>query len=132
MELSNIFLGTHSGPVWVSGIIWALAGIALVKIYYYKPRNKFSLKFWVNDNLKDISLGLLATLLLLRIGDVAILILALYMPSWAGILEGVNDSTIVVIIASVYIQVKLHKRGSPISTKLKSQMKKQNLDNDLL
>lgn len=112
------FLGQHAIEIWLSGIYWALLSIILVKVYYYNAANKFNLKYWFNDNIKDVILGFGATLLVLRLGDYAF-----HIAEQFGFNVGeVNDFVAFIIPVSIYIQYKLHNSRKPISKRIESEM----------
>ena len=90
---------------WVKGIGWAFLGIIIVKIYLIPPGD-FKIWKWINENLRDVILGLLIAIALLRIGDAGIEFLADKLSF--EIPEGI-DIHAVMILVSGYIQKKLHE-----------------------
>lgn len=118
------FLGEHSLSTWIEGIIWSFMGIALIKVYYYDNSVGFNWKYYLNDNIKDILLGILSSLIVLRMGSYVISVI----QNGFGIeIPYTEDVVSLVIVISAYIQVKLHKNRKPISRKIKEEMRMQNM-----
>lgn len=118
------FLGQHAIEIWLSGMYWALFSILLVKVYYYNPAHKFQLKYWLNDNLKDVLLGFGLSLLVMRLGDYAF-----HIASEFGFNVGeVTDFVAFIIPVSIYIQYKLHKNRKPLNKYLEYEMHQHNKD----
>jgi len=99
-------LGQHGWEIWIAGLIWSLLGIALIKIYFYDKTVRFSLKFWLNDNFRDVLLGIVANLILLRLGDYGIQLLT---ERFGYDIGTTSDFVGLMIVVSAFIQYKLHK-----------------------
>ncbi len=111
--------GQHALSVWAAGIIWTLVGIALVKTYYYDRDVQFNLKYYLNDNVRDILLGTIIGLIVLRLGDYAVH----FIQERVGFdVPQTKDFVGLMIIISAAIQVKLHKERNPVSKKIEAKM----------
>lgn len=70
----NLLLGTSDVPTYLAALFFALIGVAIILIFKTNKRDKtsdntpfhFSIKFLLQDNLKEITLGLLMILMALR------------------------------------------------------------------
>lgn len=101
--------------LWTHSLVWTLIGIAFIKAYIFPYRTeKFSWKYWIKNNTKDVIIGILATLILMKLGDVALAIAAAVGLDTAGLastLQTVNlDPTQLALIVSMFVQWHLHKR----------------------
>ena len=123
MELIDHLQGGNPIEVWIAGLIWSGMGIALVKVYYYRKEYNFNIKYWINDNIRDIGVGFLIAIVLLRMGDIAIKIIEQVSNYNLG---EVNDFVAFMLFSSIYIQYKLHINRIPISTKVASKMVRSN------
>lgn len=119
MEILHQLLGEHSIDIWIAGMFWSLLGILAVKIYFLNAKVKFSLKFWLNDNLIDVVKGLIWALIILRMGDYAIHLL---IERFDFNLPETTDFVIYMILISGAIQYRLHKNRTPISKKVDAEM----------
>lgn len=119
MELLHQLLGEHAIEIWVAGMFWSLLGIIAVKLWFLNSKVKFSLKFWLNDNLIDVIKGMFWALVILRLGDY-ILHLAEDKLKWT--IPETTDFVIYMIVISGFIQYKLHKNRKPISKTVAEQM----------
>ena len=122
--MKQALFGEHGFEVWIGAFIWTLIGIVLVKTYFYNSANKFNLKFWLNDNLKDTLLGLLSSLVILRLGDGTLHILEDKFDY--SVPFDTNDFVGFLLVVSIFIQYKLHKARKPISNFIKTQMHMHN------
>lgn len=119
MELLNQLLGKHAIEVWIAGLAWSLAGIIAVKLYFLNSKVKFSLKYWLNDNLVDVLKGMFWAMVILRMGDY-VLHLAKDKLEWT--IPETTDFVIIMIVVSGFIQYKLHKNRKPISKAVEEEM----------
>lgn len=119
MEFLHQLLGEHAWEVWGAGMIWAFIGIMGVKVYFLKPKIKFSFKFWINDNFLDVIKGLVAALLILRLGDYVIHLLK---DKTGFEIPDTEDFVILMIVLSGALQIYLHKKRKALSAKVKEQM----------
>lgn len=75
---------------WASAIFWTILGILFYKVYQYPRGAGFNLKRWVNENWLDAITGLLATPLVIKLGDIVFQSL-----NFIGIdLSGISDKLI--------------------------------------
>ncbi|MDO6813830.1 hypothetical protein [Tenacibaculum soleae] len=111
MELLKQILGSQSVEVWLAGMFWSLQGIIAIKLYYLPSKEKFNLKFWLNDNLIDVVKGLFWSLVALRLGDYLIQVLRQKMNFD---LPETTDFVVYMIIISAVIQYKLHQNRTPV------------------
>lgn len=123
MELWKQLQGGNTIEIWFAGLIWTIIGISLVKLYYYKKNYKFNLKYWLNDNIKDVALGLLISLVLLRMGNFG---LRIFEKVFSYKLGEVKDFVAFMLFASIFIQYQLHKRRKPISKEVETEMLQSN------
>lgn len=119
MKLLHELLGEHTVEIWLAGVFWSIMGIAFIKVYFYNRKNKFSLKCWLNDNLRDVILGLIASLLILRLGDYVIHFLR---DRFNFTIPETTDFVVYMIIISGSIQVYLHKKRKPLSKNVENEM----------
>lgn len=119
MTLKEAIFGEHGLQVWIAAMLWTMVGIAIVKTYYYNRANKFNLRFWLNDNLKDVLLGFLSCLVGLRLADQLIHLLA---ENGISLPIDTDDFVIVMLVVSIYIQNRLHKNRNPISKNVENEM----------
>lgn len=119
MELLHQLLGEHAIEVWIAGIFWSLLGIIAVKLYFLNSKVKFSLRFWLNDNLIDVIKGMFWAIVILRLGDYVIHLLR---DKFDFTIPETTDFVIYMIVVSGAIQYKLHKSRKPISNKVAKQM----------
>ena len=119
MDFLKHLQGGNSIEVWISGIVWSFVGIALVKLFYYKRVGTFSIKFWLNDNIKDVGLGFLLSIILLRMGKFAI---RMFERAFEWEIGEVEDFVAFMIFVSIFIQHKLHKNREPISKDVANRM----------
>ena len=112
MNIKNAILGGHGWQVWLAALVWTLVGIIIVKVFYYNRKVKFNLKYWINDNIKDVALGFLFCLIMLRLGDGAIHILEERFQY--DVPFDTDDFVGVLLILSIFLQNRLHKKRTPI------------------
>lgn len=120
-EFINQLLGENTVHIWSAGIIWALMGILIVKTYYLLRKSwatpnfwlsKFSLITYMKNNGLDIIFGIIAGLVILRLGDYAFTILGKF-----GYDMGQTDDFVAAMIpVSGFVQVWLHKKRPKLST----------------
>lgn len=122
MKIFDELLGAHAIEVWIAGMFWALLGIIAVKLYY-APSKGFNIKYWLNDNLIDVLKGFLWALVILRLGDYVLKLIATKLDFT---IPETTDFVIVMIVISGFIQYKLHKKRKPISKKIETKMKVHN------
>lgn len=123
MDFLTHLQGGNSIEVWVSGIAWSFVGIALVKLFYYKRTSAFSFKFWINDNIKDVGLGFLLSLIVLRMGNFGV---RMFERAFDWQIGEVEDFVAFMIFVSIFIQYKLHKNREPISKEVVEEMEECN------
>lgn len=111
--------GGNALEVWIAGLIWTCIGIALVKLYFYKREYKFNILYWLNDNIKDVGLGLLICLILLRMGNLAIKLIEQISNYQLG---EVKDFVAFLLFTAIFIQYRLHKARKPISKEIATEM----------
>lgn len=112
-------LGQHTLAIWGAGIIWSILGIALVKVWAIPRGVKLKPLFWLNDNIRDIILGLLSSLVLMRLGDWGIHLIK--QNFWENMPE-TTDIVAIMIVISGALQYWLHKKRKPISKSIKEEM----------
>jgi hypothetical protein len=115
--------GDHTIEVWIAAFFWSLIGIIGIKLWAYKKRNKFNFKFWINDNSRDILLGILLSMVILRLGDYLIYIIN---NNTSFKIPETEDFIAMMIVISAYVQYKLHKSRLPISNRIKDEMNEYN------
>lgn len=64
---------------WLSAIGWTLIGIAFIKSIEYNNNNKFSLSYWMKNNIIDVIRGLLLTLVTMKLGSIVVDLLEIYL-----------------------------------------------------
>jgi hypothetical protein len=119
MELLHQLLGEHAIEVWIAGLFWSLLGIIAVKLWFLNSKVKFSLKFWLNDNIIDVTKGFVWAIVILRLGDYVIHLLK---DKFEFSIPETTDFVIYMIVISGAIQIKLHKNRKSISKKISQEM----------
>lgn len=115
-NLLQQLLGNQPLEVWIAGMVWSLVGIALVKLFYVWQKiggtnKRFSIVTWLNHNTIDVILGLLAGLVILRLEDYTLTLIA----KWTTFeVPATEDFVVIMIVLSGFIQVGLHKKGIPL------------------
>lgn len=100
--------------LWSHSLVWALIGIAFIKLLVYPRDTKFRFWFWIKDNLRDVALGLLLTLITIKLGAIIVDVLKLVGVDLTGIdvkikEAGFDPVQLALIIAMVF-QWQLWKR----------------------
>jgi len=108
-QTTNAIIGPHTWDIWAGALIWCLVGIALVKVYYYKPGTKFSFKVWLRENWKDVAVGFVLTMLLVRLGDPVIDLAAAQVSEWINVDISQMDTVASVTVIAMAVQWFLHK-----------------------
>lgn len=107
----NHLFGESTGAQYLASLVWILISIAGVKLFYYPAGIKFKFLKWVNENLKDVLLGIIVSFGVLRLGEWGI---SFVESKFALDLPEATDMISVIIIVTVLIQIKLHKERKPI------------------
>jgi hypothetical protein len=61
--------------LWSEALLWTLIGIVFVKTWQYDKKVKFSIKYWIQNNILDVFRGILLTFVVLKLGDITIQLL---------------------------------------------------------
>jgi hypothetical protein len=70
--VTTLLIELAQATEWFKGIGWSFIGIAIVKTYYVPSNEKFDISKWLRENFRDVFLGILISIAILRIGDSAI------------------------------------------------------------
>jgi len=108
--------------LWGSAIGWTLIGIAFVKAYVYNRKNEFKLGYWLSDNLQDVIVGVLLTLISVKLGEVIFQLIAkIFGIDFSGILETIREYNLdpvqISLILAIAFQAWLEKRKNNIDAK---------------
>ena len=107
-EFLRQLLGDNNGAIWLAGMIWSLIGVLLIKVYFYdRNTGKFNFKFWLNDNGRDVLLGIIISAIALRLGDYSLEFLR---DKFGYNLGETSDFVGAMILISAFVQYKLHKK----------------------
>lgn len=111
----QIFNVESTWHLWLGSLLWTLIGIAFVKTYTFPYGQKtFSWKYWIKNNTRDVILGLLGTLILMKVGDAIIKIasaVGLDTNGVATVLQDVNLNPVqLALVVAIIVQWKLHLR----------------------
>lgn len=116
-------LGTLPSHIWIAGMIWAMIGAAFIKVLNYPKKAKFNLTYWLNDNLKDVLLGFLSSLIILRLGNYAYVLVQKYTTIDFDVPP---DFVMFMILIAGAIQYYLHKKRKPFSVNIEKKMIESN------
>lgn len=125
MEKTNNFLGEHTElDLWLSGFFWVGIALILYKIFEIIKSDKvtfnsFKWRLWLNANFFSVLFGMIASLLILRIGDYVFHIAEKFGYPFIE----TTDFVAWMIPVTWFIQWKLEKYQKPaISINLKEEM----------
>ena len=122
LSIKTAFFGNQNISVWLAGLIWSFVGIIGVKIWFLQngfSLKTFSFKYWVNDNLVDILKGLVVIIVMLRLEDYG---LSLLRDKFQINVPDSADFVMVLLVLSALVQVRLHKKRTPLSKPLQNEM----------
>ncbi len=110
--------------LWGSAIGWTLIGIALVKCIKYPYGVAFSLRTWINENIIDVMIGILITLIVVKLGDGLFSIIATFFPQVKEITETLHkvdlDPIQLALVIAMVVQFKYVEKWRP-RTQIKSK-----------
>lgn len=56
--------------LWGHAIGWTIIGVTFIKLLVYPRKEKFRFWFWIKDNGRDVILGVLLTLITVKLGAI--------------------------------------------------------------
>jgi hypothetical protein len=95
----------NTWKLWGNAIGWAMIGILFVKAMAYKRKTKFSISFWIGDNIVDVVRGLFLTLITVKLGDIIIDILKVGGLDLSWVKEAMNSTNMDPIQFSLVIAI---------------------------
>ena len=126
LSIKTAFFGNQDISVWLAGLVWSFVGILGVKIWFLQNGfdfKTFSFKYWINDNLVDILKGLMISIVMLRLEDYGLSLLKnkfqINVPESA-------DFVMILLVLSALVQIRLHKKRTPLSKSMQDKMHTQN------
>lgn len=122
LSIKTAFFGNQDLSVWLAGLIWSFVGIVGVKVWFLQngfSLKTFSFKYWLNDNLVDILKGLVVSIVMLRLEDYG---LSLLRDKFQINVPDSADFVMILLVLSAIVQIRLHKKRTPLSKSLKEQM----------
>lgn len=126
LSIKTAFFGNQDISVWLAGLMWSFIGIIGVKVWFLQngfSLKTFSFKYWINDNLVDILKGLVASIVMLRLEDYG---LSLLRDKFQINVPDSADFVMVLLVLSALVQVRLHKKRTPLSKSLQNEMNQLN------
>lgn len=91
--------------LWYNAIGWALIGMAFFKGIIYDRRKKFDAGYWFRDNGLDVFVGILATLITIKLGAIVIDLLKIIGIDLSGIKEAMNNINMDPVQSALVIQI---------------------------
>lgn len=110
--------GEHGLEIWIAGIFWVILSLLLYKLFELIKSNKvtmatFKFRYWINANLFVCMFGIIASLLILRLGDYAF-----HIANKFGYEFGeTKDFVAWMIPITWFVQWKLEKLKKPVINK---------------
>ena len=103
--------------LWGNAIGWTLIGITFVKLLKYPYGREFSLKIWFNENIIDVLIGIFLTLIVVKLGEGLLVIVAMAFPQLKEItetLQKVNlDPIQLSLVIAIIVQWKYVEKWRP-------------------
>ena len=107
----------NTWKLWLDAIGWTLIGIAFVKAVKYPYGVNFSISTWLKENIIDVVIGILLTLIVVKLGEGVLAVIALAFPQLKEVTETLHkvnlDPIQLSLVIAILVQWKYVEKWRP-------------------